>query len=89
MPTIFLALNIYERAKFHAHALLFNKLGPRCSQVVSNLCILSTHVMSIYLWGGRVVRSCWVNFQYRSVLRSWIHVGQGPTALAVGAGGGC
>ena len=39
--------------------------------------------------GGRVVRWCWVNFQCRGVLLFWIRVGQGPTALAVGAGGGC
>ena len=39
--------------------------------------------------GGRVVRWCWVNFQCRSVLLNLISVGQGPTALAVGAGGCC
>ena len=39
--------------------------------------------------GGRVVRRCWVSFQCRGVLLIWITVGQGPTALAVGAGGGC
>ena len=39
--------------------------------------------------GGRVVRWSWVNFQCRGVLVVWIRVGQGPTALAVGAGGGC
>ena len=39
--------------------------------------------------GGLVVRWCWVNFQGRSVLLIWISVGQGPTALAAGAGGGC
>ena len=39
--------------------------------------------------GGRVVRRYWVNFQCRGVLLIWITVGQGPTALAVGAGGGC
>ena len=39
--------------------------------------------------GGRVVRWCWVNFQCRGVLLVWITVGQGPTALTVGAGGGC
>ena len=39
--------------------------------------------------GGRVVWRCWVNFQCRDVLLIWIEVGQGPTALAVGAGGGC
>ena len=31
----------------------------------------------------------WVNFQCRGVLLIWNRVGQGPTALAVGAGGGC
>ena len=39
--------------------------------------------------GGRVVRWCWVNFQCRGGLPFWITVGQEPTALAVGAGGGC
>ena len=34
--------------------------------------------------GGRVVRWCWV--PGRPTI--WITVGQGPTALAVGAGGG-
>ena len=38
--------------------------------------------------GGRVERRCWVNFQCRGVLLVWMTVGQGPTALAVGAGGG-
>ena len=35
-----------------------------------------------------MVRS-WVNFQCRGVLLIWIRVGQGPTTLAVGEGGGC
>ena len=39
--------------------------------------------------GGRVVRWCWVNFQCRGVLLLRKIVGQGPTALAVGAGGSC
>ena len=39
--------------------------------------------------GGRVVRWRWVNFQFRGVLLIWIRVGQGPTALAMGAGGAC
>ena len=38
--------------------------------------------------GGRVERRCWVNFQCRGVLLVWMMVGQGPVALAVGAGGG-
>ena len=36
-----------------------------------------------------MVRWCWVNFQCRGVLLIWYRVGQGPTVLAVGAGGGC
>ena len=35
------------------------------------------------------MRRCWVNFQCRGVLLIWIIVGQGPVALAIGAGGGC
>ena len=31
----------------------------------------------------------WINFQCRGVLLICIIVGQGPTGLAVGAGGGC
>ena len=38
---------------------------------------------------GRVVRWLWVNFQCRDVVLIWIIVGQGPIALAVGAGRGC
>ena len=34
-----------------------------------------------------MVRWGWVNFQCRGVLLIWIIVGQGPIALAVGAGG--
>ena len=35
-----------------------------------------------------MVRRCWVNFECRGVLLTWITVGQGPIVLAVGAGGG-
>ena len=34
-------------------------------------------------------RWCLVTFQCRGVVLIWIIVGKGPTALAVGAGGGC
>ena len=37
--------------------------------------------------GRRVVRSSSINFQCRGVLLVWMIVGQGPIALAVGAGG--
>ena len=36
-----------------------------------------------------MVQWCWVNFQCRGILLIWLIVGQGPAALAVGAGGGC
>ena len=36
-----------------------------------------------------LVRTCLVNFRCRDVLLIWIIVGQGPIALAVGAGGDC
>ena len=36
-----------------------------------------------------MVQWCWVNVQCWGVLLIWMIVGQGPTALAVGAGGGC
>ena len=36
-----------------------------------------------------MVRRCWVSFHCRGILLIWMIVGQGPIALAVGAGGGC
>ena len=47
-----------------------------------------TKIMSAHEGGGRVERRCWVNFQCRGVLLLWMIVGQGPIALAIGAGGG-
>ena len=35
------------------------------------------------------MRWCWVNSQCWGILLIWIRVRQGPTALAVGAAGGC
>ena len=53
------------------------------------LSVESLYFWSVYGGGGRVVRWCWVSFQCRGVLLIWSRVGQGPTALAVGADGGC
>ena len=36
-----------------------------------------------------MVRWCWVKLSVPGRPTIWITVGQGPTALAVGAGGGC
>ena len=49
---------------------------------------LTTLLTSFIAGGGRVVWWWWVNFQSRGVLLVWKIVGQGPTVLAVGAGGG-
>ena len=38
---------------------------------------------------GVMFLSFYTCFKYRGVLLIWIRVGQGPTALAVSAGGGC
>ena len=73
------------------------------SQLPSSICIACLYVLfysvilcsSIFFFsyypsrGDRVVRWCWVNFQCRGVLLIWIRVGQGPTALALGAGWDC
>ena len=40
-------------------------------------------------WKLGLVQWSWLNFQGRGILLIWIIVGQGPTVLAVGAGGGC
>ena len=54
------------------------------------LCLcMGVVVSSLMDWGGRMVRRCCVNFQCRGALLIWIIVGQGPTALAVGAGVCC
>ena len=50
--------------------------------------LYTLYIYSFINGGGRVERRCWVNFQCRGVLLVWMSVGQGPTALAVGAGGG-
>ena len=42
----------------------------------------SNYLFQLFFGGGRVVKG-W------AVLLIWIIVGQGPVALAVGAGGGC
>ena len=59
---------------------------------IHNPMLQFSHVFFFFLGGGggggRVVHWCWVNFQRRGVLLIFIRVGQGPTALAVGAGGG-
>ena len=44
-------------------------------------------IFYLHYWGWSGGARSWVNFQCRGVLLIWIIVGQGPIALAVGAGG--
>ena len=54
-----------------------------------NVYLFVSILLSLLVLGdGRVVRWCWVNFQCRGVLLVRKIVEQGPTVLAVGAGGG-
>ena len=50
--------------------------------------IFSAFSIEMSVWGSRVVRWYWANFQCRGVLLIWMIETQGPIALAVGAGGG-
>ena len=52
------------------------------------IAVITTAMVTVNTEGGRVVPRCWVKLQCRGVLLIWIIVGQGPVALAVGAGGG-
>ena len=61
-----------------------NFVLPRLSSLVSSI----RHDLGSS-GDGRVVRRCWLNVLCRGVLLVSIMVGQGPTALAVGAGGCC
>ena len=49
---------------------------------------IRSHISVLYFRSGQVVQWYWANFQCRGVLLVRIKVGQGPTALAVGPGGG-
>ena len=65
----------------------------RCGWGCLDICSLVYH-FSFFLplsgrRGRRVLRWCWVNCQCWGVLLILIKVGQGPSALTVGAGGGC
>ena len=43
----------------------------------------------VHARGDRVVRWCWVNVLRWGVQLIWTTVGQGPTVLALSAGGAC
>ena len=51
--------------------------------------LMHMHLNSEFAGGGRVLRWCWVNFQGRGVLLTWIIVEKGLAALTVGAVEGC
>ena len=59
------------------------QLPPTPTASIIVLALLLSGVWGV--GGGRVVRWCWGNLQ---CLLIWIRLGQGPTALVVGACGG-
>ena len=59
------------------------------SYLLSNKIVLLSQIfLQFTLYGGQL-RTSFGNFQCRGVLLIWIIVGQGPIALAEGAGRGC
>ena len=70
-----------------------NEIAGRLQQVCSGPkpSVYSTYASNspFISGGGRVMRRCWINFQFRGVLLVWITVAQGPIVPAVGAGEGC
>ena len=84
--------HFFSRLSFlYSHSLSLGD-GPVCSKFswsTYHIQQFRIHPSLNFLRGGRVVRWCCVSFQCRGVLLIWIMVGQGPIALAVGAGGGC
>ena len=83
--------NLFKLNKFWlnqiAIAMKFYRSKPEFHLKVSTTYRFNIEILS-KLGGGRVERRCWVNFQCRGVLLLWMIVGQGPIALAIGAGGG-
>ena len=81
-----LSPSLWETARYRLKNCLKGPLSPkqptnrRGTPIIANKTVLHSKTAG----GGRVVRWCWV-----SVLLIWIRVGQGPTTLEVGAGGGC
>ena len=73
----FLSPSLWKTARYRLEYCLKGSLSPKQPTIFT------------YRGGGWVLRWCWVNFQCRGVFLIWLTVGQGPTALAVGAGGGC
>ena len=86
-----LSPSLWETARYRLKYCLKGPLKPpQPTNQIDKSCgrFTLTRLSLPSMWGGRVVRWCWVNFQCRGVLLIWIIEGQGPIALAVGAGGG-
>ena len=87
----------YISVHFYGSLIIRKEHGIQCTiTIVSGMlpeihtvekCDFHKPIIHSQMGGGRLERWCWVNFQCRGVLLIWIIVRQGPTALAVGAGG--
>ena len=89
-PFFPLSPSLWETARYRLKYCLKGPLNPRpTNQPTTNQSVYIIGPSPRERGGGRVLLWCWVNSQCRGVLLIWIIAGQGPTALAVGAGGGC
>ena len=75
--------------KCFKHVNELNRASLLRQYCISSICLGKQYSTSYKGRGGRMVRWFWANFQCPGVLLILIRVGKGPTALAVGAGGGC
>ena len=74
-------LSIDRKTQYRKHFVLAFQTDLCFRQLLLSL------YLSLSLSEWSVARWCRVNIQCRGVLRIWIRVGQGPTALSVGADG--
>ena len=81
-----LSPSLWETARYRLKYCLKGPLKPKTTNQPK---FIQSHISVLYFRSGQVVRWHWANFQCRGILLVWIKVGQGPTALALGSGGGC
>ena len=84
-----LSPSLWKTDRYRLKYCLKGPLNPKLPNQPTLILLRRRACVRSTVGGGRVVRWSWVNFQCRGVLLVWIRVGQGPIALAVGAGGGC
>ena len=81
-----------KRSMINCFLLLLHVIEPHCRQMNTFSGKVTLPFSSFVPRSDGAVGRCngaGQNFQFRGVLLIWLIVGQGPTVLAVGVGGGC